>query len=242
MLYILVPIIAFMYASVGFGGATGYLAAMSLFDLPPALMASTALMLNILVASVSFSAFYRAGHLRPGLLFPFLVTSVPAAFIGGYFKIHDAIYAILLYSVLTFVALRLLFFSTQKDERPIRQSPPHLAALAIGLGVGLLSGMIGIGGGIFLSPVIILARWGTSKQASAVSAAFIVLNSISGLGGRILGGTFMLDSFSLALVPLGLIGALLGSYSGAKRLSNLNLQRTLGLVMLLIIGTYWFRW
>lgn len=241
MLYILVPIIAFMYASVGFGGATGYLAAMSLFDLPPALMASTALMLNILVASISFSAFYRAGHLRTTLLIPFLVTSVPAAFIGGYFKITDDIYAILLYSVLTFVAIRLMFFTTKKDEHRILQPAPRLLALGIGLAIGLLSGMVGIGGGIFLSPIIILARWGTSKQASAISAAFIVLNSISGLSGRILGGTFVLDTFSLALVPLGLAGALLGSYIGAKRLSSLNLQRALGLVMLFIVGTFWFK-
>lgn len=241
MLYILVPIIAFLYASVGFGGATGYLAAMSLFDLPPALMASTALLLNILVASISFSAFYRAGHLRPALLIPFLVTSVPAAFIGGYFKITDDIYAILLYSVLTFVAIRLIFFTTQKDEHRTLQPAPRLLALGIGLAIGLLSGMVGIGGGIFLSPIIILARWGNSKQASAVSAAFIALNSISGLSGRILGGTFVLDTFSLALVPLGLAGALLGSYIGAKRLSSLNLQRALGLVMLLIVGTFWFK-
>ncbi len=240
MLYILIPLIAFLYASVGFGGATGYLAAMSLFSLPPALMASTALMLNILVASISFSAFYRAGHLRPSLLIPFLLTSVPAAFLGGYFKITDQLYTILLYGVLTFVGIRLIFFTRKKDEdRPLRPLP-HAAALAIGLGVGLLSGMVGIGGGIFLSPIIVLARWGTSKQAATVSAAFIVLNSISGLFGRILGGTFILNAFSLSLVPLGLAGALLGSYVGAKRLSGLNLQRALGLVMLVITGNFWF--
>lgn len=152
MLYILIPIIAFLYASVGFGGATGYLAAMSLFGMPPALMASTALMLNILVASISFSTFYRAGHLRPSLLIPFLLTSIPASFLGGYFKITEHLYAILLYGVLTFVGIRLILFTRKKDEdRPLRPLP-YIAALAIGLGVGLLSGMVGIGGAFSFRP------------------------------------------------------------------------------------------
>ncbi len=237
--YLLVPLIAFLYASVGFGGATGYLAVMSLFGIPPQIMASTALALNILVAGISFLIFYRAGHLRSSLLTPFLITSLPAAFIGGYFKITNEMYSILLYLVLTFVALRLLFFSRrQEDGRPLRPVPTGLA-LAIGLGIGLLSGMVGIGGGIFLSPIIIFARWGSSKHASAVAAAFIVLNSISGLLGRILGGTFILDGFGLSLLPLGILGALAGGYFGAQQLSGLNLRRTLGTVMSLVVTNFW---
>ena len=238
-LYLLVPLIAFLYASVGFGGATGYLAVMSFFGLPPQVMASTALLLNILVASISFSSFYRAGHLRLGLLLPFLLTSIPVAFLGGYFKITDEIYSILLYAVLTFVALRLLFFSRKQDDHQPLRSLPFAGALVIGFGVGLLSGMVGIGGGIFLSPIILFARWGTSKQASAVAAAFIVLNSISGLTGRILGSAFQLDAFSLSLIPLGIIGALAGSYFGAQRLSTLNLRRALGVVMSFAVSNFW---
>ena len=113
LFFVSIPLIAFLYASIGFGGATGYLAAMSFFGVPPKIMASTALLLNILVASISFTSFYRAGHLRRDLLLPFLLTSIPAAFLGGYFKITDQIYSILLYAVLTFVAIRLLFFSTK---------------------------------------------------------------------------------------------------------------------------------
>ncbi len=238
-LYFLVPLIAFLYASVGFGGATGYLAVMSLFNVPPQIMSSTALTLNILVAGISFFSFYRAGHLRGDLLFPFLVASLPAAFIGGYFKINDRLYSFLLYLVLTFVAIRLLFFSKRQDDsQPLRQVPCGLA-LAIGLGIGLLSGMVGIGGGIFLSPIIIYAHWGNSKQAAAVSAAFIVLNSISGMLGRILGGAFLLDGLSLSLLPLGIFGALAGSYFGAQRLSGLNLRRTLGTVMSLAVMNFW---
>jgi uncharacterized membrane protein YfcA len=239
LIYLLVPAIAFLYASVGFGGATGYLAIMSFFGIPPTLMASTALALNILVAGISFSAFYRAGHLRRGLLLPFLISSVPAAFLGGYFKITDEIYSILLYSVLTFVAIQLLFFSKQQDDSLPLRPVPLVGAFAIGLGIGLLSGMVGIGGGIFLSPIIIFARWGTSKQASAVASAFIVLNSISGLTGRIIGGTFTLDAFAFSLIPFGLIGALIGSYWGALRFTGLTLRRALGVVMSLAVSNFW---
>lgn len=240
LLFLSISIIAFLYASVGFGGATGYLAAMSFFGIPPKIMASTALLLNILVASISFTSFHRAGHLRRGLLMPFLFTSVPAAFLGGTFKITDEIYLILLYVVLTFVAIRLLFFSNQQDDDQPLRSIPLIWSLAIGLGIGLLSGMVGIGGGIFLSPIIIFARWGTPKQASAVSAAFIVLNSISGLIGRFVGGTFQLDAFSLSLIPLGLLGALIGSYWGALRFTGLSLRRALGVIMSFAISNFWW--
>ena len=248
LLYLLVPIIAFLYASVGFGGATGYLAAMSLFGIPSQEMASTALVLNILVSSISFSSFYRAGHLRRDLLLPFLITSVPAAFIGGYFKITDETYSIILYVVLTFVAIRLLFFSTCRDaENEIRNTqhatritPPFWLAWLIGLIIGLLSGMVGIGGGIFLSPIIIFARWGNAKQASAVAAAFIALNSISGLAGRVAGGTFELTPFGISLLPFGLLGALMGSYWGAVRFNGLNLRRALGAVMSFAVSNFWW--
>ena len=241
LIYFLVLLIAFLYASVGFGGATGYLAAMSLFDIPPQVMASTALMLNILVASISFSSFYRAGHLRPELLWPFLLTSIPAAFFGGYFRVSDQTYVILLYVVLTFVALQMLFQKKQKsdDVQSLRPVPP-LLAMIIGVGVGLLSGVVGIGGGIFLSPLILLASWGNSKQASAVAAAFIVLNSASGLLGRMVGGTFFLDAFGLSLIPLGLAGALVGSYWGARRLSIPGLRRVLGFVMIFLVSSFWW--
>lgn len=239
ILYALVPLIAFLYSSVGFGGATGYLAAMSFFDIPPRIMASTALVLNILVASISFFSYYRAGHLRRDLLIPFVAASVPAAFAGGYIKITDQTYTLLLYSVLTYVGFHLLFFSRAQDDRRPMQPIVPVWSLLIGLGIGMLSGMVGIGGGIFLSPVIIYAHWGNPKQASATAAAFIVLNSISGLFGRISGGTFALNSLSLSLLPLGICGALAGSYFGAQRLNHLNLRRALGTVMILVISNFW---
>lgn len=239
-LLLAVPIIAFLYASVGFGGATGYLAVMSLSGIPPREMASTALILNLLVSATSFSSFYRAGHFRHELLWPFLVTSLPAAFVGSYFHIEERTYYVLLYSVLAYVAVRLLFFGPgkQNETRPLRSLPVGWG-LAIGLGIGLLSGMVGIGGGIFLSPIILFARWGTSQQAAAVSAAFIFLNSLSGLTGRILSGTLVVESLTLALLPFGLAGALAGSYWGARRWSGQTLRRLLGVVMALAVAHFW---
>ncbi len=239
LLYFLVPLIALLYASIGFGGATGYLAIMSFFGVPSAIMASTALMLNIIVASISFASFYKAGHFYKKLLLPFLVTSIPAAFIGGYLKITDRIYFVLLYAVLTLVAIRLLVFSQKQDDNQTLHPIQLYWALAIGFGIGLLSGMVGVGGGIFLSPVIIFAHWGTPKQASAVAAMFIVINSISGLTGRLLGGTFVINSLSLSLIPLGVVGALAGSYLGSQHLSVSNLRRVLGFVMSLAVSNFW---
>ena len=239
LLYLLVPLIAFLYACVGFGGATGYLAVMSIFSIAPQEMANSALVLNILVAGISFISFFHAGHFRRDLLIPFLITSLPAAFFGGSIPVNDTTYKELLYLALTFVAIRLLFFSRHQDDtRPLRPIP-FAWALGIGLGIGLLSGLVGIGGGIFLSPIIIFTRWGSPKQAASVAAAFIVLNSISGLAGRVAAGTFFLGEFSLSLIPFGVAGALAGSIIGAQRLSGINIRRALGTVMTLAVTNFW---
>ena len=240
IVYFFIPIIAFFYSGVGFGGATGYLVAMGMFGVEPKIMASTALILNIFVAGISFVTYLRSGHLRRDLLVPFIITSIPAAFIGGSFKLDDKTYSILLYSVLTFVALRLLFFSKKQDELQPLRAVPFGRAMTIGCIIGLLSGMVGIGGGIFLSPIILYARWGNPKHAAAVAAAFIVLNSISGLFGRLTGGTLILDSFGLSLLPFGILGGLAGSWFGAQRVSNLNLRRALGIVMSFAVTNFWW--
>lgn len=239
-LAIVVPGIAFLYASVGFGGASGYLAAMSLFDITPQVMSSTALTLNIIVSSISFLAFYRARHFTPRLLWPFLLTSIPASFVGGYVHIPTDIYLTLLYLSLSYIALRMLFYrhrGNQHDE-PVRTFSIWVALLA-GAGIGLLSGIIGIGGGIFLSPLIILASWGTPKQAAASSAAFIFINSFSGLIGRFVGGNLEIGLLGLALIPLGLLGALGGSRLGARYLSGATLRRLLGVILLIAVSRYW---
>ena len=239
LLAALVAVVAFLYSSVGFGGATGYLAAMSQFGIEPVRMASAALVLNILVAGVSFFNYARAGHLDKKLLLSFLFTSIPAAFLGGYFHLAAGVYYLLLYAVLTYVMLTMLFSRKETVDEAARLRPfPSWLALVCGAGIGLLSGMVGIGGGVFLSPLIILARWGTSKQAAATAAGFILLNSVSGLLGRLLGGNLVLDSFCITLLPVAILGALAGSYFGARHFSSLWTRRILGVVLLVAIVNF----
>jgi uncharacterized protein len=236
----LVFVVAFLYSSVGFGGASGYLAAMSLFALSADLMASTALTLNILVASIAFVVYWQANHFNARLLLPFLLTSVPASFVGGYLSIDEALYHLLLYIALTYVGVRLIFFSHIEDLQglQVRREASWLWILAGGAGIGLLSGVLGIGGGIFLSPLIVLSGWGTPKEAAASSAGFIVVNSGSALLGRMIGSNFMFGLFGTVLLPIGLIGGLLGSFLGARYLSGVILRQLLGVILLLAVARY----
>jgi uncharacterized protein len=236
----LVFAVAFLYSSVGFGGASGYLAAMSLFAISADLMASTALTLNILVASIAFAAYWQAKHFNARLLLPFLLTSVPASFVGGYVSIDEMLYHLLLYIALSYVGLRLLVFShfEEVQDTQLRREASWLWILVGGAGIGLLSGVLGIGGGIFLSPLIVLSGWGTPKEAAASSAGFIVVNSGSALLGRMVGGNFMFGLFGTVLLPIGLIGGLLGSYLGARYLSGVVLRRLLGVILLLAVARY----
>ncbi len=237
-LVVAVFLVAFLYSSVGFGGASGYLAAMSLFALPPAFISTTALLLNVLVASIAFLAYWRAGHLSWGLLLPFLVTSVPGAFLGGYLQVEEPIYRTLLHLALGYVGLRLLLSWGTAPGLGSRADAPLAGLAASGLVIGLLSGILGLGGGIFLSPLIVLTGWGTAQQAAASAAAFIVINSLSGLAGRWLGGNFLFGVWGWSLLPVGVVGALLGSRLGARRLSGPFLRRLLGSVLLLAALRY----
>lgn len=240
LLFLLVFIIAVLYSSAGFGGASGYLLSMSFFDIPANVMSSTALVLNVFVSTISFVNYFRAGHFRPKLLIPFLITSIPAAFLGGTFKLTEQTYSILLYAVLTYLALRMTFFPVISDKPDWTPRPvPLWAALVSGAVIGLLSGMIGIGGGIFLSPLIILMGWGNSKQASTSAGAFIAINSISGLVGRFSKGAFSLGEFGIPLLVVGLIGALIGSQLGAVKFSGAGVRRALGLILTIAVATYW---
>lgn len=240
LLFILVFIVAVLYSSAGFGGASGYLLSMSFFGIPANILSSTALVMNILVSAISFTNYFRAGHFRPNLLIPFLITSIPAAFLGGTFKLSEQTYSILLYVILTYLALRMTFFPVLSDKADWSPRPvPLWAALTSGAVIGLLSGMIGIGGGIFLSPLIILLGWGNAKQAAASSGAFIAINSVSGLVGRLAGGTFSFGEFGVPLLAVGLVGALIGGRLGAVKFSGANVRRVLGIILTIAVGTYW---
>lgn len=242
LLYILVLVVAALYSSAGFGGASGYLLAMSFFGIAPKVMSSAALVMNIFVASISFAHYARAGHFRPRLLIPFLVTSIPAAFLGGAFKVSEQTYTDLLYAVLTYLALRMTFLPVLADKSDWSPRPlPLWAALLSGVGIGFLSGVLGIGGGIFLSPLIILMQWGNSKQAAASAGAFIAINSLSGLMGRISGGTFAFGAAELPLLTVALAGAWIGSRLGAVRFSGAGVRCALGGILMIAVGTYWLR-
>jgi uncharacterized protein len=203
-------------------------------------MSSTALVLNVFVSTISFTSYTRAGHFHPRLLLPFLITSIPAAFLGGTFNLTEQTYSILLYTVLTYLAVRMTFFPVLSDKADWTPRPfPLWAASISGAVIGLLSGMIGIGGGIFLSPLIILAGWGNSKQAAASAGGFIAINSISGLIGRFASGTFSLGEFGIPLLVVGLLGALIGSQLGAMKFSGASVRRALGVILVIAVGTYW---
>ncbi len=232
LLLILLLIVAFLYASVGHGGASGYLALMSLFAFPVTFMKPTALVLNILVSAISFYFYYREKKFEWKLFYPFAIASVPFSFLGGIITIETHIYKIILATVLLFAVARLLgLFGKQKgDLKPINIP----LALLIGAIIGFLSGLIGIGGGIILSPVILLLGWADIKKSAAVSALFIFVNSISGLFGFIYkGGTLPVSSVSLIIVVA--IGGILGGYFGSKKMNTIVLRNVLALVLLIAI-------
>src|SRR5215475_2055582 len=175
-------IVAVMYSSVGHGGASGYLAVMAFLSVAPEITRPTALVLNLFVASIGAYQFYRAGFFSWRIFLPFAITSIPFAFIGGMITLPTNIYKLLLGIVLMLAALRLAWKFSPDTE--IKQ-PPVWMILIIGAVIGLLSGLVGVGGGIFLTPVLLLMNWSETKTAAGVSALFILVNSISGLLGNI---------------------------------------------------------
>lgn len=241
LLSILFFFIALFYSSVGHGGASGYLAILSFLIIAPMLMSTTALILNLLVSGTAFIFFYRAKYFDFTLTWPFLITSVPMAFIGGMIRISAVIYMIILGVVLFTLGVVLLFtsFRLNLETKIFRQKkttkfPVLPIALLIGAGIGLLSGIVGIGGGIFLSPLMLLMGWADIKQTSATSAGFILINSIAGLLGRYLYGNFELGM--VMLIPFIIAafgGGLVGSHLGANLLSGPTLRRILGIVLLI---------
>jgi hypothetical protein len=233
VLPLLIFLIAVLYSSVGHGGASGYLAVLSLLAIAPSLMSTTALSLNVLVAGTAWYYFYRAGHFRWQITWPFLVTSIPAAFVGSLLGVSEHFYFLLLAIVLAGAAFRLaLPIVALRSESTEPQVIAPRISLPTGGAIGILSGIVGVGGGIFLSPVMILMRWADAKKTSATAAAFVVINSIAGLAGRATKGT--IDYGEISYLPLvAFAGGLLGAYIGATRLTGLVLRRVLAGVLAL---------
>lgn len=231
ILLLLLAIIAFLYSSVGHGGASGYLAVMAIMGIAPAMMKSSALVMNLAVSAFSFIGFYRAGHFKLNLFLPFAMASIPMAFLGGTMTLSDSIYKKILAVCIIISIARMLYQFKQNDQtnRPI----PIWAGFLSGGLIGLLSGMIGIGGGIILSPLMLLMRWSNLKETAAVSALFIFVNSLSGLYGQIQkGGIHLTDNLQYAVIAT-IIGGLLGSYYGSQKFNipTLRYLLTLGLTI-----------
>ena len=223
-------LIAILYSSVGHGGASGYLAFMALLGFAPEMMRPAALILNIFVSSIAFISFTRNGHFKLKLLWPFIITSIPFSFLGGTFSIDTRIYKIILGVFLLFAIGRMLI-KVKKGESILKEINIHYA-LIIGAFLGFFSGLIGIGGGIILSPIIILLGWATVKQTAAVSAVFILVNSIAGLSGFIFKNE-MPEIQVMYMVVAGLLGGLLGSWLGSFRIGENYLRYTLSVVLLM---------
>src|SRR5213593_219858 len=180
LLFLAVGLIAFLYSSVGHAGASGYIATMTLFGLAPTVIRPTALVLNILVASMVAFEFWRAGHFSWKLFWPFALLSIPAAYVGGYLQPSASVLRILIGIVLLLSAARLVF----RRRDPQQTFPPSRPmAISVGAGLGFLAGLTGTGGGIFLTPLLLFCQWAHIRQAAAVSALFIWVNSIAGLVG-----------------------------------------------------------
>ena len=224
----LVFLMAVLYSSVGHGGASGYLALMALFSFSPEFMRPSALILNVFVSSIALFTYYRNGHFRIRLLLPFIITSVPFAFLGGLITVNPKTYKVILGIFLIIAIARMIY--RPKNEKDEINYVNKYAAYIIGAFLGFLSGLIGIGGGIILSPIIILLKWGTMKETAAVSAAFILVNSIAGLSGQFSQGIQLAPELGYMLAA-AISGGILGSYMGSYKISDRNLKYALSVVL-----------
>lgn len=225
----LVVLAAVLYSSVGHGGASGYLAAMALLGVAPLLMKPAALAMNIVVTALVTARLYRAGYLRWEIFWPFALGSVPMAYLGGGIQLAAPIYKYVVGVALLTAAARLWF----KSRGPESLTPPKTwVALPTGAVLGYVSGLTGVGGGIFLSPLLLFLGWADVRTTAAVSAAFILVNSLAGLGGYWASGPIWSPDLPL-LMGAALAGAWLGSELALRRLAPLALKRTLGVVLVI---------
>jgi uncharacterized membrane protein YfcA len=227
---------AFLYASVGHGGASAYLAAMAIAGIAPAEMRPIALQLNVLVSAIATLKFYRAGHFRWRLFWPFAAVSIPAAYLGGAITLPGTAYKMLVGVVLLYAAWQLWWSARAGEEmRPVRDFPLALA-MAIGGVLGVLSGLTGVGGGIFLSPLLLLLGWAGTKQTSAVAAPFILVNSLSALAAGFVKQPAMPPNYAWLLMAAVLVGGWMGAEYGSRRFSNPLIRRALALVLAIAGG------
>jgi uncharacterized membrane protein YfcA len=227
--YVLLFLVAFLYSSVGHGGASGYLALMAIFSVAPEVMKPTALLLNLFVSMTSFIQFYRGKHFKWNIFLPFALVSIPMAFLGGLITVDANIYKKILGLLLLIPIIRFLFFANI-TVKEIKKSNLFLSMI-IGATIGFFSGLIGIGGGIILSPVLLLLKWADMKQTAAISALFIFVNSCAGLAGQFTKGIHFSHDM-LGYVVVAFIGGLCGAYYGSIKFGHTVLKYMLAVVLM----------
>jgi uncharacterized membrane protein YfcA len=231
LIVIAVFAVAVLYSSVGHGGASGYLAVMAFLAVSPTVTRPTALVLNLFVASIAFVQFYRAKHFDWKIFLPFAAASVPFAFLGGTIHLPTTVYKMILGATLMLAAIRLAI-NLKSEGEP--RAPKIWICLIIGAVLGLVSGLVGVGGGIFLTPILLLMNWTETKKAAGISALFIFVNSMSGLSGNY-AQVLQLPSSVWLWAAAAIIGGVTGSTLGSYRFNSLTLRRVLA-VGLLIAG------
>ncbi len=221
-------LVAVLYSSVGHGGGSGYLAVMAFLAVAPEVTRPMALVLNLFVASIGTVQFYRAGHFSWRIFLPFAASSIPMAFIGGMIQLPTNVYKIVLGFVLLAAAVRLAIKLKSDDQV---KDPPILACLLIGAIIGLLSGLVGVGGGIFLTPILLLMHWAETRVAAGVSVLFILVNSAAGLAGNYK-QVSVLPPDVWFWIGAAVVGGFIGSTLGSKRFDSITLRRVLAVVLL----------
>ncbi len=223
----LIGVAALLYSSVGHGGASGYLAAMAFFGLEPALMKPAALSMNIFVTVLVLARLAPRGYFNWRLFLPLVLASTPMAYLGGAFPIHDALYKYILGLALILAFLRMVWQTRDRD--PVETPKPWITA-PIGGVLGFVSGMTGVGGGIFLSPLLLFFMWTNMRGSAAIAAAFILCNSVAGLAGYATVAETWPPGIPLFL-GMAVLGALLGSELGSRRMASAQLRKMLGVVL-----------
>lgn len=222
--------VAFAYGMVGHGGASGYQAVLGIAGLSAVVIKPTALVLNLGVSAIAFVHYWRAGHFRWRMFWPFALLSIPCAFLGAGISLSDLLYKRLLAACVVIAALRMLGLFDRDSAQP--RAIPIGLAIPIGAGLGLASGALGIGGGILLSPLLLMARWADAKSAAATSALFIFVNSAAGLVNVSSAGVLFTGEM-MGWVLAAMIGGLIGAWLGARRAPEPRLRQALGVVLLL---------
>jgi uncharacterized membrane protein YfcA len=225
---------AFLYSSVGHAGASGYLAVMALMGFSPDSMRPMALTLNVVVASIATFKFWRAGCFSWRIFWPFAITSIPFSYLGGGLSVPDMVYKPLVGCTLLYAAIRLLFDGEKFNSISTKSLHPLMACL-LGSVIGLLSGLTGVGGGIFLTPLLLFMGWAQPRQAAGVSALFILVNSLSALSGMAQDIPVVLPGIGFHIVAV-VIGGLIGSEYGSRHFSNPTLRKILAVVLVIAGG------